>query len=407
MKVFLTADFYWRAHFSLTRTSSSLCIQSCGAFRVRAAVVRLRSALLLLRSLLLRRSALLWCAYGPRCCGAFRVSAAVVRLRSALLCVHLHVIAIGAHLVDCQHSGNMKCFECGDVGHKRIACPHRRQVAEAAPSAVAASHVSPEEPIGSASAVRVAPEEPVGSAAAVRVAPEGPAGSILDCVRAGQEVALTAESQIVTELPKEDSSINSVDMDCDSDGVSVTDSITDGAELYSLNEINLFLDDTFGKAASVFEYFPDGKKFIETVNTLQRVVGLDLLDERKRFRLKRREMAWLDRLWRSGISEFAYMLRVAFLQQDGHVIDDVDEDIDIDDFDDNGDINNNRVDYYIGNNNENEEDVSGEVEVDQHVEEEDFLSAGSREDGQDAEGFRRGEENDDTSNSDYLLVLDD
>ncbi|KAG7478767.1 Transposon TX1 putative 82 kDa ORF 1 [Solea senegalensis] len=35
-------------------------------------------------------------------------------------------------------SGNMKCFECGDVGHKRIACPHRRQAAEAAPPAVAA-----------------------------------------------------------------------------------------------------------------------------------------------------------------------------------------------------------------------------------------------------------------------------
>ena len=26
-------------------------------------------------------------------------------------------------------SGNMKCFECGDVGHKRIACPHRQHAA--------------------------------------------------------------------------------------------------------------------------------------------------------------------------------------------------------------------------------------------------------------------------------------
>ncbi len=25
-------------------------------------------------------------------------------------------------------SGSMKCFECEDVGHKRLTCPHRQQV---------------------------------------------------------------------------------------------------------------------------------------------------------------------------------------------------------------------------------------------------------------------------------------
>ncbi len=28
-------------------------------------------------------------------------------------------------------SGSMKCFECGDVGHKRLTCPHRQQVERA------------------------------------------------------------------------------------------------------------------------------------------------------------------------------------------------------------------------------------------------------------------------------------
>ncbi|KAK3568567.1 hypothetical protein QTP86_008765, partial [Hemibagrus guttatus] len=31
-------------------------------------------------------------------------------------------------------TGNMKCFECGDVGHKRLACPHKAQASEEAPS---------------------------------------------------------------------------------------------------------------------------------------------------------------------------------------------------------------------------------------------------------------------------------
>lgn len=48
-----------------------------------------------------------------------------------------------------------------------------------------------------------------------------------------------------------------------------------------------------------------------------------------------REIALLDRLWKSGISEFAYLLRMAYLQQYGHVVDDTEENsnTDIDDID--------------------------------------------------------------------------
>lgn len=28
------------------------------------------------------------------------------------------------------NTGNMKCFECGDIGHKRLACPHKVQEVE-------------------------------------------------------------------------------------------------------------------------------------------------------------------------------------------------------------------------------------------------------------------------------------
>ncbi|XDV12818.1 hypothetical protein PO909_001388 [Leuciscus waleckii] len=33
----------------------------------------------------------------------------------------------GGYYTVYANSGSMKCFECGDVGHKRLACPHREQ----------------------------------------------------------------------------------------------------------------------------------------------------------------------------------------------------------------------------------------------------------------------------------------
>lgn len=34
----------------------------------------------------------------------------------------------GGYYTVYANSGSMKCFECRDVGHKRLACPHREQV---------------------------------------------------------------------------------------------------------------------------------------------------------------------------------------------------------------------------------------------------------------------------------------
>lgn len=103
------------------------------------------------------------------------------------------------------------------------------------------------------------------------------------------DVSLSAAGQV-----KEASVVESVtgegkdeDMEDDSDLVSVDGSQLGSAELYTLHEINDFLDETFGKSVSVAEYFPDGEKFIKSVLTLQRLVGLDLLDEKKRFHLKK------------------------------------------------------------------------------------------------------------------------
>ena len=47
------------------------------------------------------------------------------------------------------------------------------------------------------------------------------------------------------------------------------------------------MNDSFGKSVKVSEYFEDADKFIRSATILQKMVGYDVLDEKKRFRLKK------------------------------------------------------------------------------------------------------------------------
>lgn len=78
-----------------------------------------------------------------------------------------------------------------------------------------------------------------------------------------------------------------MDYDTESDTVSLAGSCDRSSDLYSLEDINQFLDETFKKSVKVSDYFKDTNKFIRSVDTLKRLVGFDLLDEKKRFRLKK------------------------------------------------------------------------------------------------------------------------
>ena len=75
--------------------------------------------------------------------------------------------------------------------------------------------------------------------------------------------------------------------DSDSDCVSVADSQSLSADMYTLEDINTFLHETFGRSVKITDYFPDPDKFMKTVTALQKMVGVDILDEKKRFRLKK------------------------------------------------------------------------------------------------------------------------
>lgn len=81
--------------------------------------------------------------------------------------------------------------------------------------------------------------------------------------------------------------VTEMDTLSDSDCASSIADRGSNTDLHSLQEINDFLSDTFGKVVDVTDYFTDVAKFIRSVNTLQRVVGEDLLDKMKTYHLQK------------------------------------------------------------------------------------------------------------------------
>lgn len=59
------------------------------------------------------------------------------------------------------------------------------------------------------------------------------------------------------------------------------------SDIYSLEEINVFLDDTFGKSVKVTYYFQDTNKCVRSAAILQKLVGFEALNEKKRYGLKK------------------------------------------------------------------------------------------------------------------------
>lgn len=76
--------------------------------------------------------------------------------------------------------------------------------------------------------------------------------------------------------------------DCDNcSEVSEIDCSQSLDDVYSVDELNEFLDLTKGKKVDVVKYFPDVNKFIKSVVKAQKTVGYDVISKQKRFRLKK------------------------------------------------------------------------------------------------------------------------
>lgn len=195
------------------------------------------------------------------------------------------------------NTGNMKCFECGDVGHKRVACPHKAQAAEEA-----ARHTDEVDPVNdpeNVQSVDVEENEPQGAEEDVEVNVEND-NQIEESGFVNNETIET----VVNNVRREDmenvasasggngvgsENIGDAEMRDDEDACSEFSDIGSQVmeDMYSLEEINDFLDTTFGKVVEVEEFFPDVDKFIISVLFLQKRMSYEVLDKKKRFRLKK------------------------------------------------------------------------------------------------------------------------
>ncbi|KAJ8333298.1 hypothetical protein SKAU_G00421940 [Synaphobranchus kaupii] len=170
----------------------------------------------------------------------------------------------------------MRCFECGDVGHKRFACPHKQRAADkaGAPSAEAdpgegtsgQGEKGVSQDVSSPEAVSIVPEQQLEKAQAdvnkktANVSPEASSEDsinngavsitppVAEEIEPGQDEQASGEGP-GAEPPVIDSQRNEEDdemeYDSDSDDMSGADSLSQSGDVYTLQEINTFLDETF------------------------------------------------------------------------------------------------------------------------------------------------------------------
>lgn len=206
-------------------------------------------------------------------------------------------------------TGNNKCFECGDIGHKRVACPHKAQNVENTqqnvddgnreidrgiqPQAVSEVHDGgvavgdstrpSEEPTVVVNQSRDTERMMRADEVTVTAEVSGVGVEMVISEAGGSEIEPQPETSQGFEMSNDDNEM--VDDDACSE-ISEFGSQVMG-ELYTLQEINDFLDVTFGKIVEVNDFFPDVDKFIASVIMLQRTVSHDELSKKKRFRLKK------------------------------------------------------------------------------------------------------------------------
>lgn len=202
------------------------------------------------------------------------------------------------------NTGSLKCFECGDIGHKKLECPHRAQANEevAGPSGVTLPVVkvnsttfqSQEESIAqndeSSDSVelRQNKEDKVVNVAEEREVLEHSAGIVV------KKASESADCEVIrpTRPFENNECSNDVENREEDDALSELSDISEFGsqnleETYSVQEINEFLDLTFGKTVKVEDFFPDIDKFIWSVVSMQKVVSFEALCKKKRFRLKK------------------------------------------------------------------------------------------------------------------------
>lgn len=207
-------------------------------------------------------------------------------------------------------TGSLRCFECGDLGHKKFACPHRERTPEDRPvesgEGDAAEHTAQEEDAGAAAEVSASGAAPSAIIEAHEIVTNtdpntdpiaGPSSSSFQepvCLGTRKRELVVTNDGSVMDDDVSDENGSLLDYDCDSQVGSVCGLEGDSQDLsikdlsmHSLAEINGFLDETFGKQVNIKDFFPDVDKFERSVSFLLKTMSLDQLSKQKRFRLKK------------------------------------------------------------------------------------------------------------------------
>lgn len=220
--------------------------------------------------------------------------------------ISFRVMHEGKAYVIYASTGSMKCFECGDIGHKRHACPHKAQVTEVevSPSTSAvgeSSKAASEDVQPQAGSQRNIVSDELIKSQTENVHEMVDSGrnhdvSEMDDDSVTNDDAATVSVERVSNVNSEMS--NSAELCTDADlRMREDDDFSDVSDIgsqcgsvddvYALQDINNFLDVTFGRTIEVKDFFPDENKFIHTVKLLQRNVSYEALSKQKRFRLKK------------------------------------------------------------------------------------------------------------------------
>ncbi|KAL6468457.1 hypothetical protein MHYP_G00241340 [Metynnis hypsauchen] len=152
------------------------------------------------------------------------------------------------------------------------------------PAAAAAADISVSDSVSEVGAHGVDTERLDGSRASSE-AHEGEGGS--ETAPSAQVEAVSTGDAAVGE------SVVSVDMPVtqEEEGFSDLSDIASQAgedqPLYSVQEINAFLDETFGKVVEMTDFFPDVERFVASVAKIRKTANFDDLSKQKRFRLKK------------------------------------------------------------------------------------------------------------------------
>ena len=147
----------------------------------------------------------------------------------------------GFYMVDAS-SGQLKCFECGDVGHKRFECPHKRQ---GAPGDAEADSGGEDRRQPGRRQAAVAAESPGTSQALPAAAAAGP-----QVAEGVEEAASTCSAEGDSMMTEEGLSSQVVSEEEDtgefseSDTASNTDTSLRNTDIYDIKDINIFVDTT-------------------------------------------------------------------------------------------------------------------------------------------------------------------